>query len=137
MSEGVQVPPRTHIKHTAEVGTDDLGLQCLQTWLVGHPEPDAAVQLRLVPRVSLPEDTEEAAEAVDQRGDLIFVESLWRAALTRKAAEAVVRMVDISRIQLAVRAGRAGTARRATLRGPSMIDSSLCTGFCDCGSVPA
>ncbi|RSM43694.1 hypothetical protein DMB66_53095 [Actinoplanes sp. ATCC 53533] len=75
---GVQVPLRTHIKHTAEVGTDDLGLQCLQARLVGHPQADTAVQLRLVARVSLAEDAEKAAEPVDDRRDLIFVEPLGR-----------------------------------------------------------
>ena len=42
------------------------------------PETDAAVQLRLVPRIGLPKDDEQAAQPVDNPAYLIFVGTLRR-----------------------------------------------------------
>jgi hypothetical protein len=39
---------------------------------VGHPEPDAAVELGHVARIRLPEDIDQPAEAVHDRADPIF-----------------------------------------------------------------
>ncbi len=73
--------------------------------------PHKGDKLPLVARISLAEDREQAAEPVDNRSDLIFVESLRRCRAEAERSDGGVRMADVSRIQPAMRAGSPPASR--------------------------